>query len=62
MFEIYPSITKIGAYAFGYCSALKTIRYKGTTQEWQAVNKKTTWAVGVGATYVECTDGNVSVK
>ena len=36
-------LTSIGRNAFGYCTALKTITFKGSSSQWQAVEKGENW-------------------
>ena len=37
------SLTSIGEYAFYKCSSLTTINYRGTEEEWYAINKDSYW-------------------
>lgn len=55
------SVTSIGKAAFWYCERLKTIIYKGTKSQWEAVSKGEDWDTGIGGRYtISCTDGNIS--
>ena len=36
---IPDSVTTIGSWAFSSCSSLKTINYRGTVKEWNAISK-----------------------
>ncbi len=38
------SVTSIGSNAMWGCSSLESITYKGTEQQWNAINKNATWA------------------
>lgn len=51
------SVTNIGYNTFLGCSALTTIHYRGTTQQWNSIEKLN----GPGPTTitVHCTDGNL---
>ena len=42
------SVTSIGGSAFGYCSSLKTINYRGTSAQWNAITKGIGWNAGTG--------------
>ena len=55
------SVTNIRNDAFGYCSSLKTIMYKGTVAEWKAMSRGSYWKRGATSSTVYCTDGNVTV-
>lgn len=43
---IPDNVTTIGAYAFIGCSSLKTINYKGTEEQWNAIFKDNGWNTG----------------
>ena len=47
--------------AFEYCEALTTIKFEGTIEQWNAITKGTNWKYGVPATYVQCSDGIVTL-
>jgi hypothetical protein len=61
------SITYIGQEAFYYCSSLENIIYRGTAEQWGAVElyvgtyARNNWNFQVPATYVQCSDGTVSL-
>ena len=57
--SISKSTKTIAAYAFAYCSRLKTIRFDGTVDEWNAIQKDTNWNTGCGTITVYCTNGTV---
>ena len=40
---IPDSVTSIGEYAFYYCSSLTSIKYRGTKEQWQAIDKADGW-------------------
>ena len=49
---IPDSVTKIGAYAFGGCTGLRTIYYKGTEEQWNAIIKDSAWISGANYTII----------
>lgn len=55
------SVTSIGGWAFSDCSSLTSIIFDGTIEEWNTVSKGSDWNSGVPATYVQCTDGQVTL-
>lgn len=55
------SVTSIGGWAFEFCSGLTTIIYEGTQEQWNTITKGGEWNYKVPATYVQCTDGQVSL-
>ena len=56
------SLTKIDASAFGDCITLTDITFDGTMEQWNAITKGSAWKLNVPATYVQCSDGQVSLK
>ena len=55
------SVTSIGNNAFFYCTGLTNITFKGTKEQWNAISKDNYWNYSVPATYVDCTDGPISI-
>lgn len=55
--RIPGSVRRIGFGAFRDCRGLRKILYGGTTEMWEAIDKKEMWNAGVGEYEVECTDG-----
>lgn len=55
------SVTNIGESAFTGCTSLTSINFDGTKEEWENITKGEDWNHGVPATYVQCTDGKVSL-
>ena len=43
------------------CNSLDEIIYTGTVEQWNAIDKKATWASGIPATVVHCSDGDVDI-
>ena len=41
-------VTSIDEYAFAWCSSLTTINYRGTEEEWNAINKEDYWDYYIG--------------
>ena len=46
---IPDSVTSIGSHAFYTCSSLKTINYKGSKEQWDAVRKGDYWNYNTGS-------------
>ena len=42
-------------------TGLETIIFTGTTEQWNLINKNVNWNVGVDATKVICSNGEVSL-
>ena len=55
-------VTSIGYSAFENCSKLTSITFNGTTTEWNAISKASSWNNNVPATKVICTDGEVALS
>ncbi len=55
------SVTSIGIYAFAGCTSLNSITFEGTTEEWNSITKEISWNSGAPATYVQCSDGQVTL-
>ena len=57
------SVTFIDDGAFNHCKALYTIIFEGTIAQWNAITfgANTAWNLSVPATYVQCTDGTVTL-
>lgn len=59
---IPKSVTIIAFYAFGGCGGLVGLTYKGTRNEWNAVEKFTGWNKGCPSDLrIYCDDGVLSV-
>ena len=52
------SVTSIGESAFVFCYKLTEIHYGGTIEEWNRVEKSTSYS-GTGSYTIYCTDGNI---
>lgn len=57
---IPDSVTSIGSNAFYNCRLLTSINFKGTTDEWKAIEKSFTWDGNSDKYTVYCTDGTVA--
>lgn len=55
------SLTEIKSYAFWKCYSLSSITFIGTMEQWNAVTKDSSWNIGVPATKVTCSDGEVAL-
>ena len=55
------SVTYIGDNAFGGCESLTSITFDGTMEEWGSITKGTYWNYNIQATYVQCSDGQVTL-
>ena len=58
--EFTTSVTKIESRAFANCANLLCIRYNGTIEQWNAIEKGTDWDTGTGYYTVYCTDGTIT--
>lgn len=58
---IPSSVTFISGGAFIGCSNLTSITFKGTTAQWNSIEKGNYWQYDIPATTVVCSDGNVSI-
>ncbi|MBO5714739.1 MAG: leucine-rich repeat protein, partial [Clostridia bacterium] len=59
---IGDSVTSIGYGAFEGCSSLISIKFDGTTTEWNSITKGYFWKDDVPATEVVCANGKVSLN
>lgn len=59
--EIPASVTSIGINAMKG-SKLNNITFLGTTTQWNKITFDSSWNSGIPATYVQCSDGQVSLK
>ena len=55
------SVTEIEDRVFLGCSALTSITFEGTIAQWNSITKGENWNNNVPATYVQCTDGQVTL-
>jgi len=58
---IPDSMTSIGWYAFSECYDLTSITFEGTIEQWGSITKGSHWKMNVPATYVQCSDGQVTL-
>ena len=58
--DIPYSVRRIGHLAFWVCSSLTSINFNGSTYQWNAIDKSSSWNVGTGDYTIYCSDGNIS--
>lgn len=58
---IPSSVTYIDARVFESCEHITNITFDGTIEQWNAITLGNRWNYNVPATYVQCTDGQVSL-
>ena len=58
--EIPKSIQQIGWGAFRYCSDLVRIVYRGTVEQWNAIQKDSKWDERTGTYTIYCTNGEIA--
>ena len=56
------SVTSIGDCAFYNCPRLTSIIFKGSVEQWSYISKNSSWNFLSPAPYVQCTDGQVTLK
>ena len=54
------NVTNIGNFAFQNCDGLTTITFKGTKEQWNAIQKGYDWDDGTGEYVIHCTDGDIT--
>ncbi len=59
---IPDSVTSIGYGAFIRCENLASITFNGTVEEWDAIEKDSSWNYNVPAKEVICSDGKVALE
>ena len=59
---IPDGVQTIGVNAFYGCTSIENISFTGTTDQWNAMSKGTSWNYNVPATYVQCSDGQVPLS
>ena len=59
---IPKSVQKIDAQAFRYATKLSSIRYEGTMEDWNSIDKHENWFYQLGTGWVHCLDGEISLK
>ena len=58
---IGKGVTRIGWSAFGGCTSLASVTFDGTTKQWKAVRKGSSWKDNCQLTEVKCTNRTVPV-
>ena len=56
---IPDSVTSIGSSVFSYCGILTDIIFKGTTEQWAAIEKTSDWDYDTARYTIYCTDGEI---
>ena len=60
---VHPSKAEfIGYSAFEGCTSLTNIKFEGTVEQWNAIEKCEDWNYNVPATEVVCSDGVVTLE
>ena len=59
--EIGNNISKIKHYAFNGCESLTEIRFRGTVEEWNAIEKENYWNLDMPSCKVICTNGEILI-
>lgn len=59
--SISNHLKEIGSKIFAYCRSIE-IKYSGTIQEWDNINKKSDWAKKCNSIRVVCTDGEIMIN
>ncbi len=54
------SVTHIGEHAIFNCVLLTRINFEGTIEQWNAINKVSSWDDATGSYTIYCTDGNIA--
>ena len=57
---IPSSVTSIGDYAFCDCKQLKTIIFKGSKAQWDAISKGKNWDYNLTGLIIKCEDGTIN--
>ena len=58
---ISDTVEYIGFFAFNGCDNLEVIEFEGTVEQWNNIQKDTSWNYGISGVVVECTDGLVKI-
>lgn len=58
--ELPASLKNIDRWAFRLCSALTTLKFKGTVAEWNAITFGTDWDNSAGTYTIVCADGSIA--
>ena len=58
--ELPDSVSVIGGYAFSNCSRLTRITFKGTIEQWNAIEFGSQWNSFTGDYTIYCTDGTIA--
>ena len=59
--DIGENTTNIGPGCFIYCHSLESINYNGTKSNWNNIYKGNDWSLGIKASEVKCSDGNINI-
>ena len=59
---ISDSVTTIGSDAFRGCTSLKSIKYRGTKEQWEAIDKVDSWDYGTGNYTITYNYGELSYE
>ncbi len=56
---IPASVVTIGDYTFSNCRNLTDINFSGTKEQWEAIEKGSSWNSNTGEYVIHCTDGDI---
>ena len=53
-------VATLASGSFNNCPSLAAINYRGTTAQWNAIEKAAEWNTNTGSYTIHCTDGNIA--
>lgn len=61
-FTIPSNVMEIEQNAFYYCTSLTDIKYDGTEEQWNTINKSKYWKGNSAIKKIRCSDGDIILK